>query len=285
MRRLVESLKRTFEPLAAQKQLKFVVDMTADMPPSIFTDSRRLEQILKNLLSNAVKFTDAGTIELALGLGQRQSGAICRNRLGYRHCAGTPAGDFRGVPSSRWHHQPALWRHGPGPVDLARSCNAARRRDPRQQHARRRKHVRADATHALDGRQRAGGKHPERHCAAPAPAPAPAVVAPTQPPVSRTQDVAAYDDDRANWTPGRRSVLVIEDDLSFAGILFELAHEMRTAAWSHRPPTRRCNLPRSTCPMPFFSTSACRTGPASRAAAVERRPAHPPHSRACRVGC
>jgi CheY-like chemotaxis protein len=38
--------------------------------------------------------------------------------------------------------------------------------------------------------------------------------------------VPAYDDDRANWTPGRRSVLAIEDDLSFAGILFELAHEM-----------------------------------------------------------
>jgi signal transduction histidine kinase len=64
--RLVESLKRSFEPLAAQKQLKFSVEIAANMPPSIFTDSRRLEQILKNLLSNAMKFTDTGTIELAL---------------------------------------------------------------------------------------------------------------------------------------------------------------------------------------------------------------------------
>ena len=58
--------------------------IAADMPPSIFTDSRRLEQILKNLLSNAVKFTDAGTIELALGLdsGNRVRFAVTDSGIG-----------------------------------------------------------------------------------------------------------------------------------------------------------------------------------------------------------
>src|SRR5476651_800701 len=223
MRRLVESLKRTFEPLAAQKQLKFVVEIAADMPQSIFTDSRRLEQILKNLLSNAVKFTDAGTISLALGLdsSNRVRFAVTDSGIGiapehqqtifeaFRQADGTTSrrygGTGLGLSISR---------------DLATLLGGAIRVSST---------LGAGSTFELTlPTHWTGASEPmESVGAIAAPAPAPAVVAPTQPPVSRTQDVAAYDDDRANWTPGRRSVLVIEDDLSFAGILFELAHEMQ----------------------------------------------------------
>jgi signal transduction histidine kinase/DNA-binding response OmpR family regulator/CHASE3 domain sensor protein len=221
MRRLVESLKRTFEPLAAQKQLKFVVDIAADMPPSIFTDSRRLEQILKNLLSNAVKFTDAGTIELALGMdsGNRVRFAVTDSGIGiapehrqtifeaFRQADGTTSrrygGTGLGLSISR---------------DLAALLGGAIRVSSA---------LGAGSTFELTLPTHWTGASEPMESGRALAAPAPAIVAPTQPPASRTQDVAAYDDDRANWTPGRRSVLVIEDDLSFASILFELAHEMQ----------------------------------------------------------
>ncbi|WP_213765256.1 response regulator [Caballeronia sp. dw_19] len=223
MPRLVESLKRTFEPLAAQKQLKFAVDIAADMPPSIFTDSRRLEQILKNLLSNALKFTDAGTIKLALGLdsGNRVRFTVTDSGIGiapehqqtifeaFRQADGTTSrrygGTGLGLSISR---------------DLATLLGGAIRVNSA---------LGAGSTFELTlPTHWTGASEPmESVRAFTAPAPAPVVVAPAQPPASGTQDVAAYDDDRANWTPGRRSVLVIEDDLSFAAILFELAHEMQ----------------------------------------------------------
>src|SRR6266542_6820497 len=40
--------------------------MDKALPPSIWTDEQRLQQVLKNLLSNAFKFTDKGGVKLAL---------------------------------------------------------------------------------------------------------------------------------------------------------------------------------------------------------------------------
>ncbi|WCM18281.1 response regulator [Paraburkholderia bryophila] len=62
----LESLGLTFDPMARQKHLQFVINTEPGTPASIRTDERRLEQILKNLLSNAIKFTDSGTVSLTL---------------------------------------------------------------------------------------------------------------------------------------------------------------------------------------------------------------------------
>jgi HAMP domain-containing protein/CheY-like chemotaxis protein/signal transduction histidine kinase len=58
--------KRTFEPLAQQKGLSFTVDIHPEVPPSIYTDGQRLQQVIKNLLSNAVKFTEKGGVTLTI---------------------------------------------------------------------------------------------------------------------------------------------------------------------------------------------------------------------------
>ena len=63
---LVESLKNTFEPLAGQKKLNFEVLVEPGTPAAIYTDRQRVEQILKNLLSNAVKFTASGRVSLTV---------------------------------------------------------------------------------------------------------------------------------------------------------------------------------------------------------------------------
>jgi signal transduction histidine kinase len=60
---LVHDTADLIEPLAAEKGLRFVVEVPA-APVSLETDPGKVRQILMNLLSNAIKFTEAGTVEL-----------------------------------------------------------------------------------------------------------------------------------------------------------------------------------------------------------------------------
>jgi signal transduction histidine kinase/CheY-like chemotaxis protein/HAMP domain-containing protein len=61
---LRDHLTRTFDPLAAQKGLKFTVTFDKSLPARIYTDEMRLQQILLNLLSNAFKFTKEGEVSV-----------------------------------------------------------------------------------------------------------------------------------------------------------------------------------------------------------------------------
>ena len=68
---LLEPLKLTFEPIAADAQLGFRVEVADEVPSTIVTDMLRVQQILKNLLSNAFKFTKAGEVVLSVALSGR----------------------------------------------------------------------------------------------------------------------------------------------------------------------------------------------------------------------
>ena len=57
-------VKRTFNQIAADKDLQFVIARDHDVPDTITTDPTRLQQVLKNLLSNAFKFTAEGSVTL-----------------------------------------------------------------------------------------------------------------------------------------------------------------------------------------------------------------------------
>src|SRR5690606_18639670 len=59
-------VERTFRPVGEMKQLPFVIQIDNDLPATIFTDSKRLQQVLKNLLANAFKFTEKGQITLQI---------------------------------------------------------------------------------------------------------------------------------------------------------------------------------------------------------------------------
>jgi hypothetical protein len=59
-------LERSFQQVALDKKLDFVVDRAAGLPASMRTDEKRLQQILKNLLSNAFKFTEQGGVTLKI---------------------------------------------------------------------------------------------------------------------------------------------------------------------------------------------------------------------------
>ncbi len=63
---LIDYVENTCRPLTADKGLGFTVSVAPDLPRTLHTDERRLQQILRNLLSNAVKFTESGQVRLVV---------------------------------------------------------------------------------------------------------------------------------------------------------------------------------------------------------------------------
>jgi CheY-like chemotaxis protein len=56
---------------AEQKKITFIYQFDRDLPDGIYTDEKRLRQVLINLLGNAVKFTDRGAVTFKIKLVER----------------------------------------------------------------------------------------------------------------------------------------------------------------------------------------------------------------------
>ncbi|HVL78594.1 MAG TPA: HAMP domain-containing protein, partial [Sphingomicrobium sp.] len=63
---LRQHMERTFRQIASDKGLDFKVEFDRELPTTIRTDEKRLQQIVLNLLSNAFKFTARGSVTLAV---------------------------------------------------------------------------------------------------------------------------------------------------------------------------------------------------------------------------
>jgi signal transduction histidine kinase/DNA-binding response OmpR family regulator/CHASE3 domain sensor protein len=220
LRRVVDALARTFEPLARQKELGFTVTVAQDVPATINTDRQRLEQVLKNLLSNAVKFTEQGKVSLTVGATPE----------GWIQFVVTDSGigiapDQQERIFDAFHQADGTTSRRFGGTGLGLSISR-------------------DLTTLLGGTLVVSSTPgqgstftlslPRSGAVAatpPAPVPISAPAAEPQPApaadsVAEAPAAAPFPDDRDKPGDGARTVLVIEDDAGFAEILFDLAHDL-----------------------------------------------------------
>jgi signal transduction histidine kinase/CheY-like chemotaxis protein len=63
---MLQSLRQSFAPIADSKRLKLVMERAEGVPEYFVTDNQRLQQVLRNLLSNAFKFTEHGQVTVSV---------------------------------------------------------------------------------------------------------------------------------------------------------------------------------------------------------------------------
>ena len=233
--RLVDAMQRVFEPLAGEKKLAFEVHVEPDAPASMVTDNLRVEQILKNLLSNAIKFTETGSVTFSVQSrpDDRVAFAVHDSGIGipegqqeiifeaFRQADGTInrryGGTGLGLSISR-----ELARLLGGTIEVQSEAGQgstftltlpAKWTDvPESTHA--------SAASAAPEAEVPGA--PSRGTPAPVPVPASAPAAP-----QRATAPSFVDDRNEAASEKGRVLLVVEDDETFAGVLYNLAHEMR----------------------------------------------------------
>ncbi|MCD5981595.1 MULTISPECIES: response regulator [Pseudomonas] len=225
--RLVEGLRGLFQPLATEKRLQFTVEIQPGAPTMLYTDRQRLEQILKNLLSNAIKFTETGTVSMIVS---RQPGS---------GIAFTVRDSGIGIAEE---HQQSIFeafrqadgttnrRYGGTGLGLSISRDLA---------------ALLGGSISVTSAPGQGSIFtlvlPEQYLEHPAESqssdvaavvsvpitPAPVIARPVvEPEVVRDEAIPVFDDDRDKAPFDKRCILVIEDEVRFAQILFDLAHEL-----------------------------------------------------------
>jgi signal transduction histidine kinase/DNA-binding response OmpR family regulator/CHASE3 domain sensor protein len=220
LERLSKDIQQVFNPIAREKNLAFTIDIAPECPATIDTDIQRLEQVLKNLLSNAFKFTEAGKVNLAIrrsgdgqlalsvtdtgiGISDEQQQSVFE---AFRQADGTISrkygGTGLGLSISR-----ELVRLLGGSIHLRSSEGEG-------------------STFTI--------LIPESYNPATVPPREPRTDIEAAPVVQRAMAASGapaglsrkIDDDRDALTDTKRTLLVVEDDMTFAGILRDLSREM-----------------------------------------------------------
>ena len=243
LKALTATLQAMFGPLGEQKGVPLRIEFMPGVPDAIVSDNQRLQQVLKNLLSNAFKFTATGSVTLALAahgddavrIEVRDTGiGIPKDKQqvifeAFQQADGTTSrrygGTGLGLSISR---------------ELARLLGAAITvaSEPGQGSV---FALTVPRTLTADATTQAGlltsdparGEvtAPASRALPPTPAAAPMLVPMPAPAVASASDAQAgypepIADDRGHRTRGQRLILVVEDDIDFAGILYDLAHEL-----------------------------------------------------------
>jgi CheY-like chemotaxis protein/CHASE3 domain sensor protein len=224
----IDGMEKTFEPLAAEKRLTLEASIAPGTPEYIETDGQRLGQILKNLLSNALKFTERGGVRVHVTAlpGERIAFSVSDTGIGipahqqeiifeaFRQADGSTHRKFGGTglglsisrDLARLLGGDLTVRSKPGEgstftLALPFVYSGA-----------------APIPHASAAHGHAATQSPAAAAVAPA-----ARISDTR---SHTLAASEIEDDRNALDPDSRVILIVEDDVRFAAIVRDLAHEM-----------------------------------------------------------
>jgi CheY-like chemotaxis protein/CHASE3 domain sensor protein len=222
--RTVDALVKTFQPAAEQKRLRFSTTVEPGVPEQIETDPQRLGQILKNLLSNALKFTERGEVALrvfsaapgqvsfavrdtGVGIAPHQQEVIFE---AFRQADGSIHRKFGGTGLGLSISRDLAALLG-GTIGVQSEPNAGS--------------VFTLTIPVIYTAPATGNAELPRVAAVESVSPE-QIRLPAESPIVDTLGPATVEDDREFLARGGRSVLVVEDDESFAMILRDLAREL-----------------------------------------------------------
>ncbi|MBI1896667.1 MAG: HAMP domain-containing protein, partial [Acidobacteria bacterium] len=227
---------RTFRHVAEGKGLAFNVEIGEDVPRTMITDSKRLQQVIKNLLANALKFTDHGSVSLRI---RRALSGWSSEKQALNQARNVIAFDVVdtgiGIPSDKQNVIFEAFRQADGTtsrryggtglgLSISREIARLLGGEIRLQSA-----PAVGSTFTLFLPQAYAGPAVNRPDLRPSPAeavtpiPSEAVLlGDIEPPLLARADVI---DDRGQLQPDDKVLLVIEDDAAFAPVLMDLAHK------------------------------------------------------------
>ena len=208
---LADALKARFLPQAREKGVELLVHLEEGTPETIRTDRQRLEQIMNNLVSNAVKFTEKGSVKVVFSSSEESRIEITVRDTGI----GIPADKLEGIfEAFKQGDSGTSRRYGGTGLGLAIGRNLA---DLLGGSISAESTVGQGSTFTLRLPQ-----HPFQPVVPAEVLSSTMPVLPSAPPVAMPE----IDDDRDCLAQGDRSILVIEDDPTFAATLREVCRSM-----------------------------------------------------------
>ncbi|HEY6034140.1 MAG TPA: response regulator [Kofleriaceae bacterium] len=220
--RLGDELNGVFQPVARQKSLALQFHIAANLE-TIETDSTRLNQILRNLLSNALKFTESGGVSLSITeVGSQLHFAVRDTGIGI-----SPSQHALIFEAFRQADGGSTRKFGGTGLGLSISRDLARLLGGDLIVA---SEVGRGSTFTLILPKLYAGQATQAVIPLqPMPLrdkPRAATLGEPVTPANQPATVAPFTDDRDSVTAESRSLLIIEDDVAFARVIFELAHEL-----------------------------------------------------------
>lgn len=221
---IVDAMRASFEATARDKQVDFRLTVSPEAPESLITDKLRLEQILKNLLSNAFKFTAKGSVTLSV---DRVDDVLVAFRVSDTGIGIEPAQQEHIFEAFRQADGSISRKYGGTGLGLSISRDLAKL---------------LGGSLTLESAPGQGSTFiltcPVERLAevqAPVVEAQPEPARSKRPPVTmpahedeRVQEMRpAFPDDRDDIRHANRMVLVIEDEVEFARILYAISHEMQ----------------------------------------------------------